>query len=159
MVVLHMVLRIPRLQQVDGQTVDIVAEHNRVVSEHGRVAIAKHGRPPATDRAEILNQQIHGHQVTRLYVVCRREDGGFDVFRSKLVGILFPGDRSAWNQAPRPAYYSRMMQQPTVLFLADEKLSPSRLEHLTIDSSGKRLAETIGRCSTSLFTVHESASR
>lgn len=154
-----MVLRIPRFQQVDGRPLDIIAEHNRVVGEHGSVAIAKHGRPPAADRAEALRRQIQGQQTTRIYVVCRREDGGFDVFRSKLGGVLFPEDGLAWKQAPRPAYYSRMMIQPTVLFLAVEELSASRLEHLTIESSGKRLVESIGRCSTSLFTVYESASR
>ena len=151
-----MVLRIPRLHVVDGRSIDVVAEHNRVVRAQGSVAIAKHGRPPAKDRAALLRSQILEKVATYLYIVCRREDGGFDVFRSRLSGILSPADHAAWDRAPKPAYYSRLVLRPTVLFLASEELSPDRLDHLTIDSSQNLLSDTIRRCSTSLFTVYES---
>lgn len=156
---LHIVLRIQRHVQYQGQKSDVVELHNAVAAKHGAVAVAKFGQPLSGARVDIIRDEIRGERGNRL-ILLFKERGEFVAVSARLQDI----PTGSIDNSLIPSYYnalgsfanSAVNMSRATWFTVREKFTPATISDLYLATSKRPLLDVVGECRTSALFVSQS---
>lgn len=150
----HMVLRLaPEVWQGSGR-VDVLKEHNAVVTRHGFVAVGKFGAAPK-GAVSVLDELLQEGGRANLYLVHREGD----FFRAVCAPLRWVGVGRLPERYRNgiPPYYGEIAVAPSTWFVVGEPFKAAGLAHLKLASNGRDLIAVLSECRTAAMLVERSA--
>jgi hypothetical protein len=148
----HIALRFDRYAFCGGQCYNVIQEHNNIIKHDGQVALAKFGRRPSMSLVNILKEQIAARRQTRLYAVCR-SDNGYECFSSKIENLVVGPDLDHQVSARAPQYYSHLKFERGLWIILSTPLIKARIGELYLHSNNRQLQDVLDECRTAMMLV------
>ena len=158
----HIVLRIQPTISIRGHKVDVIAEHNRVFEQQGRVAVGKFGASWTPSKCDAFTSAIAHGKTLYLFLVSKKAPG-YQAFRAPIRAVFLAGQEKR-NGLHHPPYYDLIAQQPhlqdeflephpSMWFELGGPLKPHTIDNLRLLTSGRALLEVLDDCRTCMMLV------
>ena len=147
----HVALRMPKTVRVDRTTLNVIAEHNQVMTAEGRTGFGKFGARLAKQKCSLIESQIRDGVTCKLYVI-NLTDRGYTAVSARIVAIdAIPG---FLRRSPFPSYYSRMADEPSMAFILEGGFSADTILDLSLSSTHGKLADVLSKTRTAMMLVN-----